>query len=86
MEEREAPKEKTRRRTAKEATSTQGMVKALDEAIGRIRDKLASDEMRSSIGDLVRLMQMRQELAETQPRQVTVRWIDECETTPVSEE
>jgi hypothetical protein len=86
VEEKEAPKEKMRKQRLKNETSAQGMVNILDKAIGKIQRKLASEEMKASIGDLARLMQMRQELTDTQPRQVTVRWVDECQTTPANEE
>ena len=86
VEVKEAPKEKKLMRRKKNETSAQVMVKTLDEAIGKIRDRLVGEEMKSSIGDLARLMQMRHELKDTQPRQVTVRWVDECQTTPATDE
>jgi hypothetical protein len=86
VEGKEAPKDKKRRRRKSNETSAQLMVKALDDAIGKIRKKLADEEMKSSIGDLARLMQMRHDLKDTQPRQVTVRWVDECQTTPATDE
>jgi hypothetical protein len=34
---------------------------------------------KASLGDLVRLLQLRKELAGEQPRKGRVRWIDGCE-------
>jgi hypothetical protein len=56
------------------------MIAALDKAIGRMQKHLADDEMRFSMADLARMLQLRNELMETQPKQVTVRWVDECQT------
>ena len=62
------------------------IVAALDKAIGRIQKRLADDDMKGSVADLVRLLQLRNELNDTQPQQVTVRWVDECQPTPANEE
>lgn len=56
------------------------IVAALDKAIGRIQKRLADDDLKGSVGDLVRMLQLRNELKATQPTQVTVRWVDECQT------
>jgi hypothetical protein len=56
------------------------IVAALDKAIGRIQKRLADADMKGSVADLVRMLQLRNELMATQPTQVTVRWVDECQT------
>jgi hypothetical protein len=61
------------------------IVAALDKAIGRMQKRLVDDEMKASVADLVRMLQLRDELMETQPKTVTVRWVDECQT-PTSTE
>jgi hypothetical protein len=61
------------------------IVAALDKAIGRIQKRLADDEMKGSVADLVRMLQLRNELMETQPKTVTVRWVDECQTSTSNE-
>ena len=60
----------------------EGILKDVDLAIGKIRAGLRSEDLKGSLSDLVRLLQLRQELTSVQPRQVTVRWVDECQTTP----
>jgi hypothetical protein len=64
----------------KKRKSGLGLTGALDKAIERIQNKLASDESAGSVADLVRLLQLRNELSDTRPRQLTVRWVDECQT------
>ena len=64
----------------------EGIRKDVDMAIGNVRKGLRSQDIKGSLSDLVRLLQLRQELAVQQPRQVTVRWVDECQTTPSTEE
>ena len=62
------------------------IVAALDKAIGRIQKRLADEDTRGSVADLVRMLQLRNELVETQPKTVTVRWVDQCQTTSTSKE
>jgi hypothetical protein len=57
------------------------IVAALDKAIGRMQKRLADEEMKASVGDLARMLELRNQLMETQPKTVTVRWVDECQTT-----
>lgn len=61
---------------------TEAILRDVDAAIGKIQKKLRSDDLKGTTGDLVRLLQLRQELADVQPKQVTVRWVDECQATP----
>jgi hypothetical protein len=42
--------------------------------------------MKGSVADLVRMLQLRNELVAAQPTQVTVRWVDECQTSSSSTE
>lgn len=47
--------------------------------------KYVLKKARPSIADLVRLLELRRELAESQPGTLTVKWIDKC-AKPESEE
>jgi hypothetical protein len=54
----------------------EGVTRAIDNAIGKIQAQLESDEVKASVGDLVRLIQLRNELADEHPVDITARWID----------
>ena len=86
MEQKEAPKEEMAKQRKEQGKLAEAILSDVDAAIGKIREKLCSDDLKGSMADLVRLLQLRQELTELQPRQVTVRWVDECQTTPLIEE
>jgi urease gamma subunit len=62
------------------------LTNAIDDAIENIRGKLTTDDLRASISDLVRLIQLRKELSDEAPKQVTVRWIEEWKNSPANEE
>jgi hypothetical protein len=62
------------------------MVKALDKAIAAILTRLSESEGKGSVADLARMLHLRGELTETQTKEVTVRWVDECQTSNSNEE
>jgi len=67
--------------TPEEAENTE-LLGAIDTAIKAIETQLkekSKDSAKGSVADLVRLLQLRKELAADRPRHVSVRWIDECE-------
>lgn len=59
--------------------------KLIEMAIQKIEKKLGSDEVKASIGDFIRLLQLQKEFYGDQPRQVTVTWIESIETDCVPE-
>ena len=50
---------------------------AVDKALGAVWARFAGDASKSSVADLIRLMQLRQELKGDKPRHITVRWVEE---------
>lgn len=65
--------------------STDGVLQVLDRAIKNILEQADSGDVKGSYSDLVRLVQLRKEMGGSESGQVTVRWVDECQT-PASEE
>ena len=86
MEQKEAPEEKMAKPGREKGKLAEGILKDVDVAIGSIRKGLRSPDLKGSLSDLVRLLQLRQELTVEQPRQVTVRRVDECQTKSSTEE
>ena len=58
----------------------------LNKAIRRLQDQMESGELKGSMSDLVRLLQLRNEITGSQLRPVTARWVDECQKRPATEE
>ena len=56
----------------------------IDRVTARVMERLADEDVPLSVADLMRLLELRRELAKSQPGRITVRWIDECQ--PTSEE
>ena len=84
--EQKALKEEMARQKKAQGKLSEAIVRDLDVAIGKIRGRLRCDDLKGSLSDFLRLLELRRELTDLQPRQVTVRWIDECRTTPSIEE
>lgn len=59
--------------------------KLIEMAIQKMEKKLASNEVKASIGDFIRLLQLQKEFYGDQPRQVTVTWIEPTEKDCVPE-
>jgi vacuolar-type H+-ATPase subunit E/Vma4 len=51
----------------------------VSKVIERIEEKLESGEMKPTVGDFIRLLQLEKELAEEQPREIKVSWIEPVE-------
>ena len=59
--------------------------KLIEMAIQKMEKKLASDEVKASIGDFIRLLQLQKDFYGDQPRQVTVTWVESIEKDCVPE-
>ena len=47
----------------------------------RVEKKLSSDEVKASLADYIRLVQLEKELEEEEPREIKVTWMDPEEKT-----
>lgn len=52
----------------------------IDELLSRVEQRLRKDDFKATVGDFIRLLEIRQELEEERPREITVRWVDPSET------
>jgi hypothetical protein len=53
-----------------------GTIKAVDEAVQTMLSKLQDKELKLSVSDLVRLLQLQKELKAGQLRNITVKWVN----------
>jgi len=66
------------KRTAKRARPD-GKKALVEEMIQKMRRKLTAKDMKPSVGDLIRLLQLEKELEDEQPREIKVSWVEPCE-------
>ena len=57
-------------------------VEVIDKITERILERLADEDVPLSVADLMRLLELRRELAQSQPGSLSVGWIDTCRLTP----
>ena len=54
--------------------------KLIDEILARLEERLKKSDFRASVGDFIRLLELRKELEEERPREIVVRWVEPSET------
>ncbi len=81
LTEKDNPKVTVINRVGKSPKRGGGLAAAVDAAISKIQDRLGNEDMKGSVADLVRLLQLRKELNDTQPQKVSVGWVDEWQPT-----
>jgi hypothetical protein len=48
----------------------------VEELIGKVEQKLSKGDVKATVGDYIRLVQLQKELEEDEPRNIEVRWVD----------
>jgi hypothetical protein len=81
LTEKDNPKVMVINRVGKSAKRGGGLAAAVDAAISNIQGRLGKEDTKGSVADLVRLLQLRKELNDSQPQKVTVGWVDEWQPT-----
>ena len=46
----------------------------------RMEDKLSKDDVKATLGDYIRLVQLEKELKDEEPREIKVTWIEPAKT------
>lgn len=85
--------EKESRRTRKPRTGTRRssdrsrkrQAALVHKVMEKIESKLDADELKPSVGDLVRLLQLEKELVQEQPKEIKVSWVEPGEEERVTD-
>ncbi len=46
----------------------------------KVEEKLSGDDMKATLGDYIRLIQLQKEMDEDEPREIKVTWVEPEET------
>lgn len=84
---RKTPKKKNERKPKGEAAGVGGpredeaplSAELVDKLLKKVEDTLASGDFKPSVGDLVRLLELRKKLETESVREVEVKWVAEPE-------
>lgn len=52
----------------------------IDEILGRLEERLKKSDFKASVGDFIRLLELRKELEEERPREIVVTWVESSGT------
>ncbi len=77
---------KTRRANQASQERRRDSAALIRKAISNIESKLETNEVKATIGDFIRLLQLEKELQVEEPRDIKVTWVDSNQTEPVSGE
>ena len=65
--------------TEREEEASWSIAEAVDLTIAAVQAKIRAKDVKGSVTDLVRLLQLRKELEGMRPTSTSARWVDECE-------
>jgi hypothetical protein len=82
---RKATKKVAQKRAVRKAAATTRPRKKsakvlVDKAIQNIGSKLDTDEVKGTVGDLIRLIEVKKKLESERPRDIEVKWVEESES------
>jgi len=66
-------------RTAKSGTGV-GRAQVVKNMLTQMEAKIGSDQMKATMGDYIRLVQLHKELDDEAPREIKVTWVEPVET------
>jgi hypothetical protein len=55
---------------------TQSKAEVVEQIIEKVEQRLGDGEMKATLGDYIRLVQLQKELEEEEPGEITVTWVD----------
>jgi hypothetical protein len=56
--------------------NTKKKAEVVEQMLERVEQKLGEGEVKATVGDYIRLVQLHKELEEEEPGEITVRWVD----------
>jgi hypothetical protein len=78
-------KRKPRKTSTKAQKRRRKKAALVEQMIESIEGKLKSDQLKPTVGDFIRLLQLDEELAEEQPKEIKVSWVEPSEKEHASE-
>jgi hypothetical protein len=75
-----ATKKKAAAKKKRAAPGTKARAAAVKKILLSVEKKMAGKELRATLGDYIRLLQLSKEMTAEEPSEITVRWIEDPET------
>lgn len=78
-------KEEETKSTRKSVAKSKSKAELVSKVIEEFEKKLNSDQLKPTVGDFIRLLQLEKELEEEQPREIEVTWVEPDEKKDASD-
>lgn len=72
-------------REKRPAKAEEGRAAVVRKLLKKLEEQMGGGEMKASLGDYIRLVQLHKELDEESPREIKVTWVDPAENTSVKD-
>jgi hypothetical protein len=72
--------------TGTDAAGTGGQAQAVKSMLTKIETKMSGGDMKATLGDYIRLVQLHKELDDESPKEIKVTWVEPAETGSAKEE
>jgi hypothetical protein len=72
--------------TGTKAADGGGQAQAVKHMLTRIETKMQGDQMKATLGDYIRLVQLHKELDDESPKEIRVTWVEPAEKGSAKEE
>jgi hypothetical protein len=83
---RRKPAIKSKAGTGTRTARAGGQAQAVKHMLTRIETKMKGDQMKATLGDYIRLVQLHKELDDESPKEIRVTWVEPAETGSAKEE
>ena len=71
---------------SRRATGPRTQKTVVRDILNRVEDRLTKEDVKATLGDYIRLVQLEKELEEDEPREIKVTWIEPAKTESENEE
>jgi hypothetical protein len=72
--------------TVTETAGSGGQAQAVKSMLTKIETKMKGDQMKATLGDYIRLVQLHKELDDESPKEIRVTWVEPAEKGSANEE
>ena len=83
---RSKPAAKPKVETVTKAAGAGGQAQAVQSMLTKIETKMKGDQMKATLGDYIRLVQLHKELDDESPKEIKVTWVEPAEMGSAKEE
>jgi hypothetical protein len=82
---RKKPAKETSKQKGRRGSPKEFQADVVEEMINRFKRELKGDKVKMTVGDFIRLVQLREELEAEEPKEIRVTWVEPTEKESANE-